>query len=114
MGQFYNEEAIKQREAAIAQQGQTQKRASLGIVVILAVVLIAAGWWRHTHNPDTMIVDVNKASVTELQYLPGVGKVTAEAIVQGRPYKTAEDLRHVKGIGEKTFEKMKSRVKVEP
>ena len=55
-------------------------------------------------------VDINKASATEISTaLVGVGQSKAEAIVAYRkehgPFKTADDLVLVKGIGEKTVAK---------
>ncbi len=56
-------------------------------------------------------VNINTATVDELTALPNVGPKTAEAIVAYRaehgPFAKPEDLMGVKGIGEKTFEKMK-------
>jgi len=53
-------------------------------------------------------VNVNKAGVDQLASLPGIGEVTAKAIVEFRqangPFRTAEDLLQVKGIGEKKLE----------
>ena len=60
-----------------------------------------------------MILDLNKASATQLSYLPGIGDAKAKVIIDHRPFKTVEDLKKVPGIGDKTFEKMKPRVKVE-
>lgn len=44
-------------------------------------------------------VDVNKATLAELETLPGVGPAMARAIVADRPYKSVEDLEKVKGLG---------------
>lgn len=52
---------------------------------------------------DAPLVSINRASVTELQTLPGVGPVMAQRIVAGRPYSALEDLLAISGIGEKTF-----------
>jgi competence protein ComEA len=56
----------------------------------------------------TLPLDINKASVAELETLPGIGPVRAAAIVRYRethgPFKRIEDLRQVSGIGEKTLE----------
>jgi competence ComEA-like helix-hairpin-helix protein len=59
-------------------------------------------------------VDINNASEKELITLPGVGEKTAKAIVAARPFKTADDLKNVKGIGDKTFEKLKAHVVCNP
>lgn len=63
------------------------------------------------------LTNINTASVTEIEKLPGIGKKTAEAIVAYRTekgkFKVAKDLLKVKGIGPKTFEKIKNQVSVE-
>lgn len=55
-------------------------------------------------------VNINVASVAELDELPGVGEATAVAIVEDRerngPFTTPEDLMRVSGIGEKKFAKL--------
>ena len=55
-------------------------------------------------------VDINNATEKELLTLPGVGAKTAKEIVAARPFKTVDDLKNVKGIGDKTFEKLKAHV----
>jgi DNA uptake protein ComE-like DNA-binding protein len=52
-------------------------------------------------------LDVNAASAEQLQQLPGVGPVLAGRIVAARPYKNADELRNVKGIGEKKFARLR-------
>jgi competence protein ComEA len=53
-------------------------------------------------------ISVNNATLAELMDLPGVGEVTAKAIIAGRPYAAIEDLLNIEGIGEKTFEQFKN------
>ncbi|MEI7864465.1 MAG: helix-hairpin-helix domain-containing protein [Chthoniobacterales bacterium] len=60
------------------------------------------------------ILDVNDASVAEIELLPGVGPLLAERIVDGRPYKSLEDLRRVPGIGDKMFARIKDLLKLTP
>lgn len=59
-------------------------------------------------------VNLNSATVEELQTLPGVGEATAKAIVEDReahgPFASPEDLMRVSGIGEKKFAKLQDRV----
>jgi competence protein ComEA len=61
-------------------------------------------------------VDLNRASVEELQTLPGVGPVLAQRMVEWRKahgrYRTVEDLQEVKGIGRKRMEQLRSLVTV--
>ena len=58
-------------------------------------------------SPDQKKLDVNTASETELDQLPGIGKVMVARIVAARPFKSADDLQHVKGIGKKRYEKIR-------
>lgn len=57
--------------------------------------------------PESRALDLNTASAQEIESLPGIGKALAHRILQGRPYRTPEDLMKVKGIGKATFEKLK-------
>jgi competence protein ComEA len=61
-------------------------------------------------------VNVNTASATELEALPGVGEVIAQRIVdyrtQNGPFATVDDLLDVSGIGESTLESMRDQVTV--
>jgi DNA uptake protein ComE-like DNA-binding protein len=52
--------------------------------------------------PGTRL-DLNEASIGALQDLPGVGLVLAKRIIAARPFKSADDLRQVKGIGAKKY-----------
>ena len=49
-------------------------------------------------------INPNTAARDELMLLPGVGEVTANRIIQARPFRKAEDLLNVEGIGPKTLE----------
>ncbi|HID96984.1 MAG TPA: helix-hairpin-helix domain-containing protein [Thermodesulfobacteriaceae bacterium] len=61
-------------------------------------------------------IDINTASISELQELPGVGEKTAERIVEYRKrtggFHSAEDLKNVKGIGGKKFIKIRDQITV--
>ena len=53
-------------------------------------------------------LDINKASLAELENVPGIGPVIAQRIIDARPFKSADDLHQVKGIGTgKRYEKVR-------
>jgi competence protein ComEA len=57
-------------------------------------------------------VNVNSASTTELDTLPRIGPVTAQKIIDGRPYSSVDDLRNKGVVGPKTYEGLKDLVSV--
>jgi competence ComEA-like helix-hairpin-helix protein len=56
----------------------------------------------------TKKLDINTATKEQLEELPGVGSVLADAIIAACPFKSADDLRSVKAIGEKRYEKLRA------
>ena len=56
------------------------------------------------------VIDVNSADEKTLESLPGVGKATAKAIIAGRPYKSIDDLKRVKGMSDKKINAIKDKV----
>jgi len=97
----------------------------LGIWVLALLTL--AGWARLEAQEKaaakpkataavTTPVNINTASVAQLEALPGIGAKTAQLIVDHRqkngPFKKVEELMNVKGIGEKSFLKLKPMVTV--
>lgn len=61
-------------------------------------------------------VNINTADSDQLQELNGVGPATAEKIIAYRNengrFKSTEDIKNVSGIGDKTYEKFKDKIKV--
>ena len=82
------------------------KHILFGILALLAVPLALAA------------VNINTATAAELEALPGIGPAKAKAIVayrqQNGQFKTVEDLKKVKGIGEGIFSKLKDEAAVAP
>ena len=68
-------------------------------------------------QPGELKVDINVASIQELQRLPRIGPVLAAAIVDARaakPFSTIEELNRVRGIGTKTLDGLRPFVVVQP
>ncbi|WP_018294070.1 ComEA family DNA-binding protein [Mariprofundus ferrooxydans] len=63
------------------------------------------------------LVNLNTATVKELQHVEGIGAITAARIVAYRhehgQFKNVDDLLQVKGIGKKTLAKVKDELTVE-
>ena len=63
-------------------------------------------------------INLNTATATELATLPGIGAKTAERIVEYRQksggFKKVEELMNVRGVGEKSFLKLKTLITVTP
>jgi competence protein ComEA len=83
------------------------------LVTALALWILAPGAAAQPQAaPDK--VNINTAGVEQLMSLPGIGKAYAERIVEYRakngPFKRLEDLLNVRGVGEKTYERIKDRI----
>ena len=65
---------------------------------------------------STAVVNLNTASAIDLEALPGIGAKTAARIVEYRqkngPFKKVEELMNVRGVGEKSFLKLKPQITV--
>ena len=103
---------------------------AIGAMVVMALALTSALYAQAAPAPargtndkpakatSSSPINLNTASVAELQGLPGVGPSMATRILEYRQknggFKKIEDLMNVKGIGEKSFLKLKPLVTVTP
>jgi competence protein ComEA len=67
---------------------------------------------REQPSAATERVDLNKASLSEIESLPGIGPVLGKAIVAGRPYKSVDELARVKGLGDAKIAEIRTHVTV--
>jgi competence protein ComEA len=91
-------------------------------LVVLTLLLFGAGTASAQESgkaaapSSTQMVNLNSATVPQLEALPGIGRSPAEKIVEYRQksggFKKVEDLMNVQGIGEKSFLKLKPLVTV--
>ena len=61
-------------------------------------------------------ININKASITELKQITGIGESTANKIIDYREnvgkFKKIEDLKEVKGIGDSKYESIKDKITI--
>lgn len=87
--------------------------------VLMALLLAWAGTAIGAGSPETVeppVVNLNTASIAELESLPGVGTVRARAIIAERKqrggFTSVEQLAAVKGVGPKLLERLRPQVTV--
>ena len=90
----------------------------LFLVGALAVpTLVDAGQQAGAQAQSPEKIEVNSATVEQLQEVPGIGQTLAERIIEFRkehgPFERVEDLLNVQGIGERTLERMRPYLEVE-
>jgi len=91
------------------------------VMVLSLFLVVSPGYSKPLQGGDAVVaiavVNINQATVAELQRLPDIGQVTAERIVAYRtengPFRSSADLVKVKGVGQKKLEKLKDYIVVE-
>ena len=78
----------------------------LKLILMLSIIILLAQSISSTCDKNQ--VDINEASLNELDKLNGVGPVIAQNIIDARPYKELEDLIDANVIGEAKLEGIKS------
>lgn len=65
-----------------------------------------------TSQANSALININNASETDLDSLPGIGTVTADKIIAGRPYQTISQLLEKHLVSSSVFEKIKDKITV--
>jgi competence ComEA-like helix-hairpin-helix protein len=76
-----------------------------GLVSFLAILLLLANVYASCEEGQ---IDINSASLEELDNLSGIGPAYANEIINSRPFSSVDELIDVKGIGEVTLDKIKT------
>ena len=96
---------------------KTNGSASARALAWLIAAAISASALSAFAESVTGVVNLNTATVEELQLLPGIGESRARAVIEARKrrggFQKVEDLLEVKGIGEAGLEKLRPHVTLE-
>jgi competence protein ComEA len=88
----------------------------LGLVIVMALTSPTVFAKDKVSVKQTVKVNINTASVSELKSIKGIGEKKAQSIVDFRKangkFKKTEDIMLVKGIGEKMFAKIKDKITI--
>ena len=83
----------------------------LACCLLLALLSPVAGYAKRSQDIDSNLININTASLEELTRLPRIGQKVAARIITYRAdhgaFKNTEDLKAVRGIGDKVFEKIR-------
>jgi competence protein ComEA len=98
------------------------RRITFALVVLVALPAVAAaqGKGEKPKAAPAVVtpVNINTATAAQLEALPGIGARTAQLIIEHRQknggFKKIEELMNIKGIGEKSFLKLKPMITAGP
>lgn len=98
---------------------RTQTLLALVLAVLITPALaLATPTGQEPAAVQKTVINLNTATIDQLMTLPGIGQKTAERILEYRTksggFKKIEELMNVKGIGEKSFLKIKPLVSAPP
>ena len=86
--------------------------------VLLVALVAGVALAQSKKTPPAKPIDLNAATIKELEELPGVGPVTAQRIIEARQksgrFRRVEDLLAIRGISTKRLEALRPYVTVSP
>ena len=112
---------IKRKPTNKQGRNEEMKRRTTCTCLLIACLLLAwlspVGYAEPGRTGKDSRININKASVEELVELPRIGQAVAKRIVVFReengPFKKVEDIKSVRGIGDKVFDQIRPSIRVD-
>lgn len=81
-----------------------------GKIITYQTVNLTENKINNSTTEENDLININSASAEELDQLPGVGPVTAQKIIDNRPYQSLEELLNKKVVNKSVYEKIKNQI----
>ena len=107
-------EVVSRPAATVGEAEKSAEARSVGKFIVAKTPPAAKP--RQSAATQRGLLDLNRAAAEDLESLPGIGAVLAQRVIAYRKsvgrFHTVEELRNVKGIGSKKFDRLKQLVTV--
>jgi competence ComEA-like helix-hairpin-helix protein len=67
----------------------------------------------HRREKGSLSININTATIEELETLPGIGPAKARLIMTNRPYQSVDDLAKLQGVGSKLTNDLRPLIKID-
>ncbi len=114
--QVWPQNCIRTMRKEVFMRKYMLKSVVLGVIFGLVFFLLLPSQGQAVQKTSEKKININTASLTELQELPRIGEKVAQRIIDFRKtngkFKKIEEIMKVQGIGEKVFKQIKDRITV--
>jgi competence protein ComEA len=94
-------------------------RRLVALLLALLIAVAACESGGSTHAPQTDVININQATVADLEKLPGIGEQRARSIIasrnaRGGMFTTYDEILAIDGIGEQTLDRIRGYITLGP
>ena len=111
-----NDQADKSRVASEINRAEKLRDGQKILIPVVSVASVAGATTTAATSSQGAVVNINSATLSELDSLPGIGPTYAQRIIDYRVanggFKSIDQIKNVSGIGDKTFEKFKDQITI--
>ena len=116
LGNFVSDSSVGARHAVPARPVPSRLQSSDLLILLVFFCCLSSALAQKTPPPHP--INLNTATIAQLEQLPGIGASTAKSIIDFRersgPFQRVEDLLAIKGISKSKLEKLRPYVTIVP